>query len=93
MKRIIVACGSGVATSQTVASKVQDLCEQKGIRVEVDAVDIKSIDTYVKHCDLYISITPYVKNDFGVPVISGIPFLTGVGIEQTMEEVIKVLKS
>lgn len=93
MKRIIVACGSGVATSQTVASKVADLCEQRGLNVEVEAVDIKSLDTHIKRCDLYISITPYAKNDYNVPTVSGIPFLTGVGMEEAMKEIEKILNS
>ena len=29
MKKVIVACGSGVATSQTVASKVNRLLKEK----------------------------------------------------------------
>lgn len=93
MKRIIVACGSGVATSQTVASKVAGLCEERGIIVEVEAVDIKSLDTHIKQCDLYICITPYDSSDYNVPTISGIPFLTGVGIEVAMDEVEKILKN
>ena len=39
MKRIFVACGSGVATSQTVASKIQSMCEDEGLDVSVEAVD------------------------------------------------------
>ena len=31
MKKVIVACGSGVATSQTVASKVNRLLKEKGV--------------------------------------------------------------
>ena len=30
-KRLIVACGSGVATSQTIASKIQSKFEEDGI--------------------------------------------------------------
>ena len=41
MKRIIVACGSGVATSQTVASKVQRLLNERKVDASVEAVDIK----------------------------------------------------
>lgn len=92
MKNIIVACGSGVATSQTVASKVASLCEDRGIQAQVEAVDIKSLDTYIKHCDLYISITPYVNQDFGVPMLSGIPFLTGIGLDEAMDKVEEILK-
>ena len=32
MKRIVVACGSGVATSQTVASKINSMLEDEGIK-------------------------------------------------------------
>ena len=39
MKTIIVACGSGVATSQTVASKVQKLLKEKKINAKVEAVE------------------------------------------------------
>ena len=44
MKQIVVACGSGVATSQTVASKVNRLLKENNIPAEVLAVDIKSVD-------------------------------------------------
>lgn len=44
-RRLIVACGSGVATSQTIASKIASLLEDDGIDFPVDAVDYKSIQT------------------------------------------------
>ena len=53
MKQIVVACGSGVATSQTVASKVNRLLKENNIPAEVLAVDIKSVDRYI--CLLYTS--------------------------------------
>ena len=34
-KRLIVACGSGVATSQTIASKIANMFENDGISLEV----------------------------------------------------------
>lgn len=92
MKKIITACASGVATSQTVASKVKNLLEQRGHYLDVQAVDIKSIDTYVKSSDLYISVTPYVTKDFGIPTISGIPFLTNVRKNEAIEKIIELLE-
>lgn len=93
MKRIIVACGSGVATSQTVASKVASLCEERGLNVEVEAVDIKSLEFYIKNSDLYISITPGAPDEYNVPTIGGIPFLTGIGINEVMDQVEEIIKS
>ena len=36
--RVVVACGSGVATSQTVASKVNRMLKEKGVDAAVEAV-------------------------------------------------------
>ena len=91
MAKIIVACGSGVATSQTVASKVERLLRDKGIRAEVDAVDIKSLDTFIKGADVYIAITK-PKEKFDIPVIDGIAFLTGMGQEEELDKIIKAIK-
>ncbi|WAA09300.1 PTS sugar transporter subunit IIB [Fervidibacillus albus] len=91
MKKVIVACGSGVATSQTVASKVKKILEQKGVRAEVTAVDIKSLEKHIRTSDVYISITK-VDKDFGIPTLSGIPFLTGMGMEEETKKLLEALK-
>jgi PTS system galactitol-specific IIB component len=92
MKRIIVACGSGVATSQAVASKISRLLEDDNIKAAVDAVDIKSLDSVISQCDIYVSIVPTNKDEFKVPVLSGIPFLTGIGMDQEYEKLKELLK-
>lgn len=91
MKTVIVACGSGVATSQTVASKVEQLCKERKIPVKVMAVDIKSLEQNLRIADVYISITPITK-EYDIPTINGIPFLTGVGIDEVMGELEKILR-
>ena len=89
MKRIIVACGSGVATSQTVASKLKRLLEQKKIKnATVEAIDIKSLDRYLKNADIYVAITPFKQEDFPIPVFSGMAFLTGFGQEAELQKII-----
>lgn len=92
MKKVIVACGSGVATSQTVASKVKRMLEEKKIRAQVEAVDIKSIDQHLKRCDAYISITGPKNINTDVPIFNGIAFLTGAGMDKEFERLVEVLK-
>ena len=75
---IICACGSGVATSQTVASKIQRLLKADGVDADTEAVDIKSIKHEIKHADIYVSIVKE-ETDWGIPVFNGVAFLTGVG--------------
>ena len=57
MKRIIVACANGVATSQAVASKVNRLLKERKVDAVVDAVNIKSLDRDIKDCVAYITIS------------------------------------
>ena len=86
MKKIYVACGSGVATSQNVASKVSSMCEDEGYDVSVEAVDIKSLESIIDQCDIYVSIVSNEANNFNKPTVSGIPFLTGVGLDDAWEK-------
>lgn len=91
MKRIIVACGSGVATSQTVASKLTKLLKERNVKAEVEAVDIKSIKNQVKNADAYVSIVN-TKQKFDIPTFNGIAFLTGMGQDEELEKIIKTIE-
>ncbi|RSL33944.1 PTS galactitol transporter subunit IIB [Salibacterium salarium] len=91
MKKVIVACGSGVATSQTVASKVKKILNENNVKAEVEAVDIKSLEKHIKMSDVYISITKNTK-EYNIPTLNGIAFLTGMGIEEETTKLIEALK-
>lgn len=96
MKTIIVACGGGIATSATCATKINLALEERGLGsfAKAEAVDIKSLDNFIKTADLYVSITPMrgVVENFDIPVVSGIPLLTGMGKDECIDEIIKALK-
>ncbi|MFV0551903.1 MAG: PTS sugar transporter subunit IIB [Anaerorhabdus sp.] len=91
MKKVVVACGSGVATSQTVASKVESMLENEGINCHVEAVDIKSLDNIINSVDVYITTVPGSKS-YDVPTVNGIAFLTGMGIDEEFEKLKNLLK-
>ena len=89
MKQIVVACGSGVATSQTVASKVNRLLKENNIPAEVD---IKSVDRYIAGSCAYIAITKVTK-EYPIPVINGIAFLTGVGQDAEFKKLVDAVNA
>jgi PTS system galactitol-specific IIB component len=94
MKRIIVACGSGIATSGMVASKINSMLEDRGYadKAVADTADIKSLDLVIQSADIYVDITSSADdNKYNIPTFSGIPFLTGIGAEKVMDEIIKLL--
>ncbi|MDT2595422.1 PTS sugar transporter subunit IIB [Enterococcus dongliensis] len=92
-RRLIVACGSGVATSQTIASKIAGMFEDDGIDFPVDAVDYKSIENELPSAGIYVYVAQpddevLEKADkLGVKVFPGIPFLTGMGADSIYEEI------
>lgn len=91
MARVICACGSGVATSQAVASKAKRMLKDRGVDAEVEAVDIKSIKHYIDGADAYISIVK--GEDFDIPTFNGIAFLTGAGADAEADKLAALLKS
>ncbi len=91
MKRIYVACGSGVATSQTVASKIGNMIEEDGLDATVEAVDIKSLESIIDQCDIYVSIVGAL--DINKPTINGLAFLTGMGMEDEYEKLKEYIKA
>ncbi len=94
VKRIIVACGSGVATSNVAAEKLRNLLRERGIQAEVRAVDMKSLESEARLADLLVSITPYASrdNELSIPVLSGIPLLTGVGVGPLIDKIAEMTK-
>lgn len=90
--KVIVACGSGVATSQTVASKVNRMLKQAKVDAQVEAVDLKSVDRYLKGAAAYITIVREgVERD--IPVINGIAFLTGAGQDAEFQKLVEAIKA
>lgn len=89
---VIVACGSGVATSQTVASKVNRLLKEKNIDAVVQAVDLKSVDRHLKDAAAYITIVNEQKKR-DIPTINGIAFLTGLGQDVELQRLIEAINA
>ena len=94
-KRLVVACGSGVATSTTIAEKIKSKFESDGISCQVEAVDYKSILSELPATDIYVYIAQpdqevlAVANQLQVKVFPGIPFLTGMGVDSIYAEIVK----
>ncbi len=92
-KKVIVACGGAVATSTIAANKVVELGKKNGIEIEIAQVRISEIESNLDGASLIVT-TSKVKRDFGIPIplITGMPFISGVGVEKTEKAILDVLK-
>jgi len=89
-KKVIVACGGAVATSTIAANKVVELAKDNGIDVEICQCRISEIESNLDGTSLIVT-TSRVKRDYGIPLITGMPFISGVGVEKTEKAILDVL--
>lgn len=92
MKRILVACGNGIATSTVVATKIRENCEDNGISVSVTQCKLLEVESKVEDFDLLVTTGKFTGGKVNIPVIGAISLLTGVGEEETLEEILNHLK-
>jgi galactitol PTS system EIIB component len=91
-KRILIVCGTGIATSTVVAQKVKEYCEGQGLEVAIDQAKVMETLRGVDGYDLVVSTTQ-LPSGVSTPSVNGLPFLTGVGVEQTLEEIRQKLQA
>ncbi len=90
-KRILVACGTAIATSTVVARKIEEELEKRGIRASISQCKASEVPSKVEGHDLVVTTT-FVSGTGDVPVIQTVSFLTGVGIETDIDKIVGYLK-
>lgn len=89
--KILVACGSGVATSTVIADRVKKLCESNGFKVNVQQVKVVQVENMCKDFDLIVASTK-IPETITTPYVFAINYLTGVNREKTDSDIIEKLK-
>jgi PTS system galactitol-specific IIB component len=90
-KRILVVCGTGIATSTVIATKVREHCAQQGVEVDVDQTKVMETLGGAEGYDLVISTTQ-LPAAVTTPSVNGLSFLTGVGVEDTLRQIVEKLR-
>ncbi|MDN5302732.1 MAG: galactitol system component [Thermoanaerobacteraceae bacterium] len=90
-KKVIVACGTGIATSTVVADKIAEACKKEGIKVNIDQCKVTELRSYADGADLIVTTT-IMKDKFDIPVINGLSFITGIGEDKVIEQILAELK-
>ena len=90
-RKVIVACGGAVATSTMAAEEIKELCEANNIQLDLVQCRVTEIETYMDGADLSCT-TARVDRTFGdIPVVHGMPFVSGVGIEALQQKILTIL--
>ena len=90
MKRILVACGTALATSAVIAQKLEQELGSRGIKVKTSRCKAKDVTAQSRDHDLIVTTT-FVSGTGDVPVVQTVSFLTGVGVERDIETIVAYL--
>lgn len=52
--KIITVCGNGIGSSLMLAMKIQELCDEEGMKVSVESCDASAAGG--KQCDLFVTV-------------------------------------
>ncbi len=90
MKKIVVACGTGMATSTIIAEKIRGILEQEGIKYSITQCILGEIGSYAASADLIVT-SMKVQETYAAPVVVGTPFIVGINEEMAKEKILEIL--
>lgn len=93
MKKLLIMCGSGIATSTVATGKVKQWLKDNNLEDEVKIYQSK-IAEEVNHIDDYDAVitTTTVPDSIKDKVIFGLPLLTNMGLDQMWNQLKKELE-
>ncbi|CAM3568465.1 PTS galactitol transporter subunit IIB [Rouxiella silvae] len=78
MIHILVACGSGVATSTLAADEVKSVCEEYGItRYKIKKCSMSELISEIGDADIVLTTNNY-KGEIDKPYMNIMGFVTGI---------------
>ena len=58
--KIITVCGNGIGSSLMLAMKIQEICDEEGIKADVESCDVNAASG--KNCDLFVTVKELASN-------------------------------
>jgi PTS system galactitol-specific IIB component len=90
-KKVLVVCGTGVATSTVVAVAIKKEMAARGIEVETSQCKVSEVESHCMDADLVVSTTQ-IPTSLNKPVIVTLAFLTGVGKASILTKIEDLLR-
>jgi PTS system galactitol-specific IIB component len=91
--RILLLCGTGIATSTAMNAKIQDVLREQGLAASVELRQGKIADVLRGSVDADLVVaTAQVPSTVKVPIINGVPLLTGIGAETVLDQIVAAVR-
>lgn len=92
MKKILVACGNGIATSTVVATKIRDYLDERGVQVMTVQCKLMEVPSKVEDYDILVTTGQFEGLTGDVPIFKGMPLLIGIGADEFLESIYETIK-
>lgn len=90
MKKILVACGTGMATSTMISEKIKNILDEKGIDYVIKQCILSEIESNASNMDLIVT-SMKIEGNYNAPVLLGTAFLTGINEEEVTKKLLQIL--
>lgn len=93
IKRILMACGSGICTSTAVRNTIEQFLNEHGYKgkYEVTQCRVSEAPGLSENYDFLVATTSApagLKCDY----VNGVPFLMGIGTEAPQQEILRLME-
>lgn len=94
-KKVYIVCATGIASSTMVRVKLEEFFQQKGINAAIHQYRITELAPSRIDADVIVATTGGVPDDIAavVPVVDGVPLITGIGEDKILQELLDILQS
>lgn len=92
--KIMVGCGSGIATATVAADAVRRICEEEGIEAEVITCRMFNLPEYDENdsVDILLSTSKVNEDQYKKPIMSIFGLISGIGEEELRTRLVKTIK-
>lgn len=93
-KRVYVVCATGIATSTMLSLKIEAFLRENNIDAKITQYRVTELTPSRVDADAIVATTG-MPDEFHevVPVVDGLPLLTGQGEEETLQELLEILQA
>ena len=93
MKKILVICALGYATSTMVKRNIEEFLKEKKIDGwTVDAVGMGMSQEPAKTASIIVTTVQLDQKEYKAPIIDGISLISGIDCDKTFEEIESKIK-
>jgi len=91
--KVLSVCGSGTVSSTMVGDRLKDIMDEKGYQLDINEVKPTEVSSYVDQGGIdFVIATTSVPGDYDIPILNAVPFLTGFGEEEFLEELMQTIE-